>query len=218
MRALMLLSCLVAGCDSATDGETDTDGETPELAGAVFRLQFGSLEIEGADPAAADLIRVAARPNILMQAFEADETTVSWRLAFGTDVEPLEQDICSRTNDLAPGTLSGTEFAVPPSDTPFPSDPPWTLYSMEVTGTLSADLESASDITLSGTVDAREVEGLVTAVDGADALCDALGDFGLACGGCPDGQAFCVSVTATGLSARRVEGVTVEPIATTACK
>jgi hypothetical protein len=218
MRALPLI--LLLACNS--DG-TDTDTDAPiALEGSTYEVVLSSVAITGASGAAAELIRSAAPSSILMHADSADDTTVTWRLAFGTDEDPVTQDACARTTDLPEGTVEGDEFQVGPEDLDLPGEVPWTFGELtlegtlpgevpwtfgELTleGTLSADRSEITDLTMSGVVDAREIFELLPIPSSAEALCGTFDGFGISCEACADSEIACASLEITGLSASRVD-------------
>jgi hypothetical protein len=201
MRALPLI--LLLACNS--DG-TDTDTDAPiALEGSTYEVVLSSVAITGASGAAAELIRSAAPSSILMHADSADDTTVTWRLAFGTDEDPVTQDACARTTDLPEGTVEGDEFQVGPEDLDLPGEVPWTFGELTLEGTLSADRSEITDLTMSGVVDAREIFELLPIPSSAEALCGTFDGFGISCEACADSEIACASLEITGLSASRVD-------------
>ena len=199
MRALSLLVpvtalFLAAACTGS--------GGTIEPEGNVYTLSFDDAVVVDADDGASDLVRNATSGDILMQAVTATDDAISWRLAFG---DADGQDMCSRTTDLPAATRADAGFTVGPAAVTFPSTPAWTMEGLTINGTLSEDFQSASEISMEGTLDAREIVELVPLFSTGEGICDALADYGMDCYDCGDGAGnYCVDLHVTGLTGSAV--------------
>lgn len=202
MRTLIPL-LLLAACSA--------DESSGELQGMVYEMSPSALTIEGADSGAADLVR-GALPPILLQAATADDSSVVWRLAIATGSPPV-QDSCAQTIDLPSATRTETGFEVSASSLTVEGEMPWTLTDMSSSGTISEDLATVTDITLNGTIDTRELVGLIPLLSSGEAICTAFSGFGLDCEDCGGGENFCVTLNQSGFTAASVDA-TVEAITT----
>jgi hypothetical protein len=125
------------------------------------------------------------------------------------------QDPCSRTLDLAGGTLDRGWFAFGPSVATFEVyDTPVVLQDLAFGGAIAADGSRADAAWLRGWI---EVEALAVAYAEGDvtAACEFFGSAGAACEPCPDGEGQCLALEIAGLSGTAT-GTPVEAV-TEAC-
>ena len=202
----IVLCCLLTACSGS--GPSDTDpGVDPQLEGSVYRLSVGSLNIEGADPGLNDLVKLFFANEILTRTTNVTETELTMTMALGLkNTDPIQRNRCFNDVSFPPVTLDGLDFSFGPEDLEVPSAAgSFTIGQLALTGTITEDGESFTDLVLDGIVDFRIAAGSPLG-EPAD-LCDSFGNLGAPCGACTDGEMFCVDLSITGLSASRVQGV-----------
>lgn len=206
MRGTCLFAMLLAACSGARES-TDT-GETQEpvdLEGAVYELSVSAITIPDADEGLADLVQLMISRVILVQLHDVTDAALALRLGFGVDdAEPPVQDACSPTVELPGAARSGDAFEVGPGDTTFQGpDNTYTIQGLHVLGTIQPDGRAILDTSLEGRVDLRQAE--VLGIGSAEDLCGTLGNLGVICAPCDDGEVYCADLRVEGVRASRVE-------------
>lgn len=207
--AVWVLLSACSGGDPVDD--TDVDVELPDIEDAVYELRIGGMNVPGADPGLVDVMKVVFVRPVLLHTSQVTARTMKVRVALGkVGVSPSEQDPCLQTVDLPDAAFDGLSLSMGPRDT-WLETPDGILYGIEdmrVTGAVTADGERLTSVALTGGLDVRQAEGFAD-FGTAPEICDQVGELGLDCRACDDGEPYCVDLDVRGFTADRVDAVVV---------
>lgn len=122
---------------------------------------------------------------------------------------PASQDYCSPSIPFPAADFSENPFfAIGPQDTTFSvAGYDIDIESLNITGSFAPDGTYIDAATLSGTIDTRPLSGLLDDSGNEAAICELAVSFGATCENCPsDGQPYCLTLVADGISADNVPG------------
>jgi hypothetical protein len=226
---LTLCSCvllpLLAACGGGEDGDsssnTGTTGTTggDSFAGATYLLKIGGGDW---DPGVGQELDPDAVPEFVLQ---VDGTPSAYTVTIGTgstEATVFTQDMCNPTSSHPATSNPYPGFQLGPVNLPLylkhsvqDLSVQTTAYGFTLTNVLLPDGVTAGDGKLSAVLDAREVFPVFPALGpGADQqdLCDQVATRGDTCKPCPDGQVFCLELSASYLGAPKAP-ITLQPSA-----
>lgn len=199
--------------DTDTSTDTSTNIDPSFLVGKTYVLDFSQ----------ANFIKPAVNAMILDLLIAAplligitSETNSGLTLLGAVKKNDNTQDLCESTVDLPTAYFSNApSFVAGPQDVVSGASMP--MNALILTGTFSPDGSHIDDVTLSGTLDARDIAREVTGLDATeDQICDAMQNANITCQPCPDGPSYCVEVIAENLSAPE-RPITLIPVAAKNC-
>ena len=191
--------------NSDADGDTDTDADTvppggygdpvtgAALEGATYVIDFD--DIDWISPSGVGLISGQIPADyLLIHIIEADTVSQSIALmgALGVPAgSAVAQDMCQETFDFGAHDFQNNPFfSIGPSALSFPvQGTDFTIDSAYIGGTFIEDGDALRDITISGRLDTRPLDGAFN-LD----VCSLVSLVGDTCTACPDNVVKCLDV------------------------
>lgn len=201
--------------DTATDTaiDTSTNIDPSFLVGKTYVLDFSQANFIKPAVNAMILDLLIAAPLLIGITSETDSGLT---LLGAVKKNDNTQDLCETTVGLPTAHFStDASFVAGPQDVVSGASMP--MNALILTGTFSHDGSHIENVTLSGTLDARDIAREVSGLnDNEDQICDAMQNANITCQPCPDGPSYCVEVVAENLSASELP-ITLIPIAAKDC-
>lgn len=179
---------------------------TVELTDRVYQLDLENarwLRPEGIG----GLVPLVSENDVLVGISGVEGGAVQASVAPGLDGT---QDLCGTTSPLPAAALDGAHLAMPEGTVVLSiSGSIVVLYSGSVTGDFLADGSAFVGGRLAGTVDLRQLEGVVSfGVGGStpEEMCAFIETYGSSCRACSDGVEVCYDIEVEGITANEVAG------------
>jgi len=193
---------------------TPLDGVPQDLAGTTYLIDLAGATWLEPGGFGAILSLYFTTPILLMVSY-ADETHVDFMGAQGyrDDLGTYHQLVTEPTFDfpLAEWPLLPFFSVVAPSvDISF-NDVSVPITEFALTGTFSPDGAQIGGATVQGLGDTRYMGSLVGKAGDPAAICEQAAALGVACTECPDGELYCMFLSAVDVDGAAVEGVTLVP-------
>lgn len=159
--------------------------------------------------------------DILVGVDAVTDTKIQMIGAIGAeDASPPRQDFCDPTIPFPEADFDESPFfVIGPEDTTLSvAGYAITIGQLEISGTFAADGSYFGGGTLSGTIDTRPLDGLVSDTGEPGAVCALATNFGAECEPCPaDGEAYCLNLVADQIVAEEVSATTLQVVAGNDC-
>lgn len=150
------------------------------------------------------------------------DTEIQMMGAIGVeDATPAMQDYCDPTIPFPSADFSEQPFFQigPETTTLSVAGYNITIEDLAISGTFASDGTYFGGGELSGTIDTRPLDPLLSETGEEGAICDLAVSFGAACEACPsDGELFCLTLVADQIQANVVNGVTLAEVVGNDCE
>ena len=204
-----------ADADADADGDTDADSDTDTgPAPSFYENRSYALDLASGNfvqPAGVGpLLQAQITVDILLGVLAANTTSATFIGAIGDDQVPLGQDLCNPSIDFPQ-----VDFSQRPAFEVGPDDVTLEIQGLQVaiddlyvSGNFSADATSIVDATLQGSIDTRQLVGLLGANSPPNSICLLVQLAGTQCLPCPTGGDFCLTLLVDSIQANEIPGLT----------
>lgn len=190
-----------------------TDAQT--LVGRTYVLDLQNARIVEPDGIGSVLTSYLTQ-DILVGVETVSDTKIQMVGAIGAeDASPPRQEFCDPTIPFPEADFDESPFfVIGPEDTTLSvAGYSITIGELEISGTFAADASYFGGGTLSGTIDTRPLDGLVSDTGEPGAVCALATNFGAECEPCPnDGEAYCLTLVADQIVAEEISGTTLQQV------